>query len=412
MHFQFLDNLRSQDDRAALASAVGRELCAPMDLARVYGRLVSESIHAQTRQTGPGLDLEKAIARANADQVHWLGGVFRQEFLSRAIRMLDWAHRLKLSQSSQEWSPHDWVAAAGEIEAESELLCLVIEKADTLTWPVWNQAFANRGAWPAQWMGWEQAFARSPGLASRWLESLLLSDSSEDPTQNENRADHLSFSRGRLWQKIHASQAAGRPTELLNKLDARLACVGARRRLECVDYTAFLRKEGKLVSPAQAKASLHDFFSSSPDSARDWLSGLCKANEQPMVLGVDKADLRGLAALSWLASQGACTSGRVQAVFNHWATLLDDADWEHVFDAKFLASFGVTIPDRKNATPAQVNEDSRKSAARKGPKAKAKKPSSVAAPAPPVSASPTFPTAPVTLSPEPLPAIPRFAKRK
>lgn len=411
MHIQALDKLTSQADRTALAEAVCRELSAPLDLSRVYGRLVSESLHAQA--IGPNSDLERVIAQATAEQVHWLGGGLRQEFLSRATRMFEWSHRLGLIREDADWSPRLWVEAARELEIEGELLCLVIERADTLAWPAWNEAFAWRRCWAAQWSGWEQAFARSPGLASRWLHSVLSPPASETPAEHMDRLERLSFSRGRLWQKIYVSAASGHASKLLGDLDARLASVGARRRLDCVDYTSLLRQSGKLVSPGEARASLMGFLSSSADSATDWLSDLLSEPGEALALGSDRAEARGLAALSWLASHGQCDARKVQAVFDHWATLLDDADWRHVFDDAFLAAFGLSRPvdEELPSVPPSTSKAKQKSVKANPPPKSLPVPSSPAPAPQPPQPSPE-PAAPMSNSPEPLPAIPRFSQRR
>ena len=419
MHIQSLDKLTSQADRAALAEAVSRELCAPLDLARVYGRLVSESLQAQT--TGPNPDLERTIAQATAEQVHWLGGVLRQEFMSRATRMFEWTHRLGLIREDADWSPRSWVEASRELELEGELLCLVVERSDTLAWPAWNEAFAWRRCWAAQWSGWEQAFGRSPGLASRWLHSLLPPSGTETPAEEKERLDRLSFSRGRLWQKIYLSSASGHSSKLLADLDARLASVGARRRLDCVDYTSLLRRSGKLVPPQEAKASLMGFLSSSPEAATEWLSSLLVPLAAPVALGSDRAEARGLAALSWLASHGECDAGKVQAVFDHWATLLDDADWKHIFDDAFLAAFGLSRPSIENQAdvvvpPAsKVKKKTAKAihALKKSPQSAASMPAIENPPSPLLPAvAPPLDAKAAAESREPLPVIPRFSQRK
>lgn len=203
-----LDSLQSQEDRAAIAAAVGKQLAPPYGLARIYGRLVFESHQAQIHDEAASGGQEQIIAKATADQVEWLGGEFRRIFLEAAFQMLQWCHRFRLSHPTQEWSPEAWVSAARDLGAEAELLCQVITRADALSWDAWMQAFSKDQDWTAQWFGWENAFASAPRLASRWLEVIL---SHEDGLEDPDRISRLSFSRGRIWQKIHANQAAGAP---------------------------------------------------------------------------------------------------------------------------------------------------------------------------------------------------------
>lgn len=407
-----LDRLQSQEDRAAVAEAVGKELAPPRDLSRIYGRLVFESRQAQMRSGEADSELEQMIAKATAEQVDWLGGEFRHIFLADVSRMLQWCHRLQVSHPTQEWSPDAWVSSARDLEAEAELLCLVITKADTLSWDSWIRAFSRDQDWPAQWFGWENAFSSAPRLASRWLETIL---SSDQGIEDSDRISRLSFSRGRIWQKIHVNQAAGRPVEILSRLDGILEEAGALRALSSVDFTTFLKKEGRLVSPSAAREALEAFLKSSPEDACAWLSSLTHPSSVPVKLAADRPDLRGLAVLSWMASQGECAANQVQEVFDQWATLLDDADWMLVMDKSLLAVLGVEVPEEDLEKPpvprALKGEKKKQKVEERGNKGQAPKDEVDSSPIAPSAPSPKDPPKPPP-SEVPLEAIPRFSQRK
>lgn len=129
----------------------------------------------------------------------------------------------------------------------------------------------------------------------------------------------------------------------------------------------------------------------------------------PVKLAADRPDLRGLAVLSWLASQGECAANQVQEVFNQWATLLDDADWMLVMGKSMLRALGVEIREEElRELPINLtSKEKRKSSEGELKKKKAA--------SPPSSVSPPIETEKKALSPStevPLEAIPRFSPRK
>lgn len=388
---QELEVLRSLDDRLALASVVERALAPPRALARIYSQMVEDA----GSMGGP---MPPDLPEDRLEQVRWIGQRLREQFLEAAANMLDLSRRMRLHQPREHWSPFPWVYAARDLDATSGLLALVIAQAPSMSWPSWVLAFEHQQGWSAQWDGWEQAFQANPALAMRWLDLVLAPPSAGERPE---RLARLSFCRGRLWQRIHAAESAGRQVPLLRGLDGRLAEVGARRDLAGVDYATLLADGPGGVSPDHARQALAGFLGATLPEAKDWVSGLDASRLTGFTLGRDRPVRRGLALVSWLGSQGECGAGDLAHVFSQWAFLLDDARWDNIFDDALLALLG--LPPRRKSGGQEARSTP---PARKKKKARRRKPGKQDQPPKPAAKTGSgLPPA------RPLESIPRFSRR-
>lgn len=311
-----LDRLCSLDDRQALAQLVVQALNPPLDFPRLYDRLRQEEMgkpsgdHFVDALASKGLTgrADERLARdVGQDYLAWTGAGLRHYFLSKAEAMLDWASRLHLKEPSATWSPRQWVETAEALEASPDLLCLVIEKSPTWSWPAWRTAFGLERHWEQTWNTWEACFFRSPALALRWLDDLLAARPSEPVVSQA-----LDGLRARL---LVALETGADHPGLLQQLDQRLAVEGALVRLEAVDWSFVLFDGQKPKTPAGVRDAFLAFLRKNEAATRRWLE-LPVAGATPMGVALNpRSGLRhARVALSVMAHHGQATVEQLRGV--------------------------------------------------------------------------------------------------
>lgn len=415
-----LDLLRSLDDRQALEALVLGTLSPPADFPRLYGRLRQEEIGKPTGNdftdelASKGLTgtAEERLARDTAQEyLTWTGTGLRQCFLAKAAIMLDWTARLHLKEASSAWSPSAWVETAQALEAAAELLCLIIEKAPTSSWPAWRSAFGLGPYWSKAFETWETCFFRSPVLAMRWLDELM-----EARPFDEHDLGAFERLRARL---LVAMETDPNHPGLFGELEQRLAAEDALAHLEAVDWSCFLFDGQKPKTPSAVRDAFLAFLRKNEEATRRWLD-LPASKTVPLagVLNPQSALRHVKVALAVMAHHGQATVPQLRALLGLAAQSAQTPvakDWLKAVDQVLVQEFGAKLGTQP-APATQPKEPTKKSAPAKPAEAKpAKQTLVLASGAVPVPKAPDAASAaPSSPAPSAAPTsieIPRFAPR-
>lgn len=392
----FTERLRSYESRLALDALVLAQLLPPPELPRLYGRQKEEAQEAlrkcvaaiQGKRSPEFRQMEAATWEATQAHLEWTGKGLSSFFLARAQVMIEWVKRLNLTGSTEEWSPDKWVRSARELEAEPSLFSLVMEKAPATTWAAWREAMDFESDWDLKWIAWTQSFERTPTLALRWIDDLLSSKTKKPSVlaalepKGSSRIDLgtrlLSAYRIRLWQHLLRCQEEGRPSLLLQEVDAKLERLGIPRNLSAANWvTVFYDTKGKLLTTRKATRNLQSLLVSIPSESRKWLE-----QTTPLYLGVlgwgeKQRDAHARTALDLMGHHGACGSSDLRA----WLTQLDitrpgvrEKTWEDLLGAPLYRVLGTDFPSqKKEPTATTLSPKKKKTKSKPAPKKKKEK---------------------------------------